>query len=301
MNMLLIFACVLIIGILCWGSYFRNKYKKMTAFFESDKIEEYVKNRNKQIQVPKEAGIIIDEVLQIVEREYSSEVLNKQMEYSVLQSQINPHFLYNTLDSIRGEALMDGNDNIANMTEKLSKFFRYCISSKGDWVTIREEINNVLDYFFIQQYRFEDKFKLETAITENCYDYYIPKMTLQPIVENAIYHGLESKKDGGIVKISVIETENNLKINIQDNGVGIPEEQLINMNHKLENNEYFAKIDTLKKKTGIALYNVNYRIKLCYGKDYGILLRSTVTMGTDVTILVPKQNMGQIEKNERII
>lgn len=301
MNILLIFACVLIIVIFCWGSYFRNKYKKMTAFFESKKIEEYVKNRNKQIQVPKEAGIIINEVLQIVEREYSSEVLNKQMEYSVLQSQINPHFLYNTLDSIRGEALMDGNDSIANMTEKLSKFFRYCISSKGDLVTIREEINNVLDYFFIQQYRFEDKFKLETAITENCYDYYIPKMTLQPIVENAIYHGLESKKDGGIVKISVIETENNLKINIEDNGVGIPEEQLINMNHKLENNEYFAKIDTLKKKTGIALYNVNYRIKLCYGKDYGILLRSTVTMGTDVTILVPKQNMGQMEKNERII
>lgn len=301
MNILLIFACVLLLVTFCWGSYFRNKYKKMTAFFESDKIEEYVKNRNKQVQVPKEAGIIINEVLQIVEREYSSEVLNKQMEYSVLQSQINPHFLYNTLDSIRGEALMDGNDNIANMTEKLSKFFRYCISSKGDLVTIREEINNVLDYFFIQQYRFEDKFKLETAIAENCYDYYIPKMTLQPIVENAIYHGLESKKDGGIVKISVIETENNLKISIEDNGVGIPEEQLINMNYKLENNEYFAKIDTLKKKTGIALYNVNYRIKLCYGKDYGILLRSTVTMGTDVTILVPKQIMGQMEKNERII
>ena len=128
-----------------------------------------------------------------IEKDYESKVLSKQMQYQALQSQINPHFLYNTLDSIRGEALMAGNENIASMTERLSRFFRYCISNKGNIATIRDEINNILDYFYIQEYRFGDKFHLEIEVDEECYSYKIPQMTLQPIVENAIFHGLERK------------------------------------------------------------------------------------------------------------
>ena len=105
----------------------------------------------------RQIGRIIEEFEQEkknIQEEALSHVLNKQVQYEALQSQINPHFLYNTLDSIRGEALIQGNESIAAMTERLSRFFRYCISNKGNIATIRDEINNVLDYFYIQEYRF---------------------------------------------------------------------------------------------------------------------------------------------------
>lgn len=226
-----------------------------------------------------------------IEKECMSKVLNKQMQYQALQSQINPHFLYNTLDSIRGEALIAGNESVAVMTERLSKFFRYCISNKGNIATIRDEINNILDYFFIQEYRFGDKFHLVTEIEEGCDQYKLPKMTLQPIVENAIFHGLERKKDGGTVSIKVFETEKNIKIQVSDNGVGIDEEVLYKINANLRRTEdETVKGDYTENddKTGIALQNVNDRIKLHYGNDYGIMVHSTKYLGTDVMVLIPK-------------
>ncbi len=225
------------------------------------------------------------------EKKYMSKVLTKQMQYQTLQSQINPHFLYNTLDSIRGEALMEGNDSIAAMTERLSRFFRYCISNKGNIATIRDEINNIADYFYIQEYRFGDKFHLKTEVEEDCYNYKIPQMTLQPIVENAIYHGLERKKDGGTVSIQVFETDKNVKILVSDNGVGMDEETLEQINKRLRSSaEYTLKGygESKSKKTGIALKNVNDRIRLHYGSDYGITVHSTKYLGTDVNILIPK-------------
>ena len=226
-----------------------------------------------------------------IEKECMSNVLNKQMQYQALQSQINPHFLYNTLDSIRGEALMAGNENIAAMTERLSRFFRYCISNQGHVATIRDEINNVLDYFYIQEYRFGDKFHLSTQIDEGCDQYKLPQMCLQPIVENAIFHGLERKKDGGTVSIHVFETDKNIKIQVSDNGVGIDEEELSKINQNLRRtDEELPRVNRSEhtQKTGIALQNVNDRIRIHYGNDYGITLHSTKYIGTDVMILIPK-------------
>ncbi|QHQ62842.1 sensor histidine kinase [Anaerocolumna sedimenticola] len=226
-----------------------------------------------------------------MEKECMSKVLTKQMQYQTLQSQINPHFLYNTLDSIRGEALMEGNGSIAAMTERLSRFFRYCISNKGNIATIRDEINNIADYFYIQEYRFGDKFHLKTEVEEECYNYKIPQMTLQPIVENAIYHGLERKKDGGTVSIQVFETEKNVKILLSDNGVGMDEETLEQINKRLRSSAEFTikgYEESKSNKTGIALKNVNDRIRLHYGSDYGITVHSTKYLGTDVNILIPK-------------
>ncbi len=232
------------------------------------------------------------------EKECMSKVLTKQMQYQALQSQINPHFLYNTLDSIRGEALMEGNASIAAMTERLSRFFRYCISNKGNIATIRDEINNISDYFYIQEYRFGDKFHLKTEVAEECYNYKIPQMTLQPIVENAIFHGLERKKDGGTVSIQIFETEKNIKILVSDNGVGMDEEVLQQINKRLRSSAEFtlrAYEEGKSKKTGIALKNVNDRIRLHYGSDYGITVHSTKYLGTDVEILIPK--VRENEKN----
>ena len=240
----------------------------------------------------RQIGRIIEEFEQEkknIQEEALSHVLNKQVQYEALQSQINPHFLYNTLDSIRGEALIQGNESIAAMTERLSRFFRYCISNKGNIATIRDEINNVLDYFYIQEYRFGEKFKLEMDVEDSCYGYRIPQMTLQPIVENAIFHGLERQKDGGAVRISIFETEKNVHIEISDNGAGMEETVLKEINDRLRRSDITnGRPPSDRRGGGIALQNVNDRIKLHYGKDYGIVLRSTRFLGTDVELLIPR-------------
>lgn len=282
---ILCITCILLLAIMI---YYMKKYFKLIKFLSGNNVEAVIKDEIISEIVPKHAIIIIKNISHFFHDEYSSEMLNKQMQYSALQSQINPHFLYNTLESIRGEALMCDNYNIANMTEKLSRFFRYCISSKGDFVTIREEIANVKDYFYIQRYRFDEKFELEIDVKEIYMEYYIPKLSLQPIIENAIYHGLENLKEGGKVNISIIPTEKNIRIIISDNGIGIKENELIKIREKLCNMECNGNLKEMKKTLGIALYNVNSRIKLCFGTEYGVLIRSTFGMGTDVEVMIPK-------------
>ncbi|MFP3156182.1 histidine kinase [Lachnospiraceae bacterium ZAX-1] len=273
---------------LVFAFFWRKKYKKIDAIFKYDNWDDYLTNPQSKMDLTKEQKELIDPILQKVSAKYSSEALNRQMKYSVLQSQINPHFLYNTLDSIRGEALMQENTSIAIMTERLSGFFRYCISTKGDFVTIRDEINNVLDYFYIQQYRFEDKFSLEIRSEESSYDFFVPKMILQPIIENSIYHGLERKKGKGNIKLIITETQKHLKIAVEDDGLGIKETQLKEINNNLRANVFQMKQDAMSEKSGIALYNVNNRIKLWYGDEYGVTVRSTIDMGTDVNMFLPK-------------
>ena len=162
-------------------------------------------------------------------RRDSAAIFDKQAELTALQSQINPHFLYNTLESIRGQALMDDNFEIAKMVEALGAFFRYSISRKGNLVTLRDEIANINNYMLIQRYRFNNRFSLEIIIDEEdevAYDFQIPRLIIQPVVENAIFHGLEEKLEGGRVIIEVIVTEKHLIITISDNGKGIPEDDM---------------------------------------------------------------------------
>lgn len=268
--------------------YYRVKYSRTIKFLTGDEFEKYIKTGILNLDMPSRDEEIIRNVVNKVGAEYSSEMLNKQIEYSILQSQINPHFLYNTLESIRGEALMADNEGIANMAERMSRFFRYSISNKGDIVTIGEELENVKDYFYIQQYRFEDKFSMVNNISQDCLDYYIPKMTLQPLVENSIYHGLECLKNGGEVNVNISSTNKNVRIVIIDNGIGIPEDKLLKIRKSLNSNEYADNLISTKKNKGIALYNVNSRIKIFFGGQYGLTLRSAEGIGTEIEILIPK-------------
>jgi len=210
-----------------------------------------------------------------------------ELEYKMLQSQINPHFLYNTLDSIRSEALKSGETVIAGMVEKLSRFFRYSISSTGNFVKLSEELNHINDYYYIQKFRFEDRLSLEVkVISTDTLDCYIPKMTLQPILENAITHGLENKLTPGKIEIVISETEKKVYININDDGVGIPKEHLKIINDRLSSSElYFEK---RSEKGGLALLNVNARLKLTFGQNYGIHVSSAVNVGTQMEIIIPR-------------
>lgn len=205
-------------------------------------------------------------------------LIRKRVEYNALQNQIDPHFLYNTLDSIRSRALLDENTEIASMTEILSKFFRYCISHSESLVQIREEVNHIKDYYYIQKYRFEDRFDMEIeAEGEDIYDYYIPKMTIQPLVENAMIHGLEKVNRKGHLILRLHQTDRKVVITVSDNGMGMKLDQLEKMNQRMSSALYSG--SKKGKHNSIAVANVNARIKITFGEEYGIHYQSWSSLG----------------------
>ncbi|SET00003.1 two-component system, sensor histidine kinase YesM [Natronincola peptidivorans] len=227
---------------------------------------------------------------EIIDTKELIEGSKKHAEYLALQNQINPHFLYNTLEGIRSEALIEGVDSIANMTETLATFFRYTISNVDRLVSLEDEIANVEDYYKIQKFRFGEKLDYSIQIQADDHEEIlkarIPKLTLQPIFENAIFHGVERKMGMGILTLKVLATRKRLIITISDNGVGIEEERVRTLNEKLRGASLeYMKED--KNKGGIALLNVNNRIKLIFGDEYGIYVYSKVGAGTDVEITIP--------------
>ena len=228
---------------------------------------------------------------ELTEKEYNETILRKQAELNALQGQINPHFLYNTLDTIRGQALWEGIDSIAEMTQALAKCLRYCININNDMVTLAEEFENVENYIKIQKTRFGEKLQFEIDIDEQAdrdiLHYKVPRLTIQPIVENAVYHGLEKKKEKGKVTIKAFATETRLSINIIDNGLGIPVKRLKILNKNLYLGQTSNSKEDSEKKQSIGLYNVNQRIKLYYGDEFGLRIQSIEGKKTNVEIIVP--------------
>lgn len=217
----------------------------------------------------------------------SFELSKRQAQYQALQNQINPHFLYNTLESIRSEALISGLGSVADMCEALATFFRYTISNQADVVTVDEELQNIKTYFYIQQYRFGSRLSLKIEYEEEDVDSLVrcklPKLTLQPIVENAIIHGIEQKLGNGTVTIKLLMTQRCLLIRISDDGVGMDPEILEKVNQRMAGN-----VPPGSGKGGIAIANVNNRIRLLFGETYGVIVYSTLGVGTDVEISLPR-------------
>lgn len=231
--------------------------------------------------------------------------LNKrQAQYLALQNQINPHFLYNTLESIRGEALIAGLDGVADMTEALAKFFRYTITKVENLVSVEEELDNCETYFGIQKYRFGDRLKLHIEYDPDEYEKImncrIPKLTLQPILENSIIHGTELKLGAGNLYIRFACTEDRLIICVSDDGVGMDEEKLAALNRKLGRaNDSLNSSE--EEKGGIALVNVNNRIHLIFGDEYGMHVYSVPQRGTDVKITIPLTENDREVKNRSVL
>lgn len=222
---------------------------------------------------------------QLITRESNAQLMKKQAELDALQSQINPHFLYNTLDCIRGQAIRYGLSDIEVMTRALSKLFRYSISNHSTMVTLEEELANVDSYLLIQQMRFNNKFIKKTSIDDDALPCKIPKLIIQPIIENAIHHGLETKLGQGTLTIRAYITEQRLIVNISDDGSGISQSQLEKINACLESNTPIENEEAHKQSVG--LINVNSRIKLSFGNYYGLNVYSTKDIGTDVQINLP--------------
>jgi two-component system sensor histidine kinase YesM len=233
-----------------------------------------------------------DELIALLMEENQSDKLleenRRQAQYLALQNQINPHFLYNTLEAIRSEALIGGLVNVAEMSETLARFFRYIISNTSGLVLLEDELKNVKDYFAIQKFRFGDRMSLDLKISPDnpILGYHLPKLILQPIVENAIIHGLEEKVEGGTITISAEHNENDVVIIIEDDGVGMDSKVLVELNRKL-NDHSPRKDDGEKKKGGIAIANVNERLQLLFGLQYGLAYYSVTGIGTKVEIRLP--------------
>lgn len=223
----------------------------------------------------------------VMEEKYMLQLMNQQAELDALQNQINPHFLYNTLDTIRGKAYEDNALEIANMTEMLALLFRYTVGQKNELITIEEELQSVDNYIGIQQYRFNTRYEVLREIEDSkLLEYMIPKLILQPIVENTFKYGFSDKRSKICIKIEVFETQNRMVIRIGDNGRGMSVEKLRYINEQLGKKDVGEKEKT-DKQGGIALFNINARIKLLYGKEYGIAVYSVENVGTAVEISLP--------------
>lgn len=218
-------------------------------------------------------------------RQAKAESKQRHAELRALQAQINPHFLYNTLGTISSLAILEGVDSISRMAEALSEFFRYSIHNDEIMVTLRDELAQVERYFTIQRIRYGERISLEVDVPESLSNQPLVKLTLQPLVENACIHGLESTGQG---KIKICSRINGRKVMIliTDTGVGISETDLLNIRATLEHPEA---AEETGNQYGIGLRNVQTRLKLHYGTEYGLQIESKEGDGTTVILNIPYQ------------
>jgi two-component system sensor histidine kinase YesM len=210
----------------------------------------------------------------LIEKEYKSKLKQREMELEYLQSQINPHFLYNTLDSIRWMALMRGEQEIAVQIEALSDVFRHSLNSGEKYTTLKQEIASLEAYMLIQKSRYGDNIAYVLQIEKGLENYRILKLLIQPLVENAILHGIEKKAGGGTIWVEVSEWEGKIKCGIRDDGIGGDEAEI---NRYIQGNS---------KRGSFALKNIHERIQLEYGEEYGLQFFSS-REGTAVILYLP--------------
>ena len=226
---------------------------------------------------------MIIEIKQLLDDSIEEHENLKKSELKVLQSQINPHFLYNTLDAILWLAEGKENTKVVELVSALSKFFRISLSKGRDFIKINDEIEHSRSYLIIQKIRYEDVLDYEIDIDDNILDYVILKLILQPIIENAIYHGIKNKRGGGKIILKGYSEEMTIVFEVIDNGTGIKEDVLKQIQEDLGSDNNLPEI----KKRGFGLYNVDRRIRLYYGKEYGLCVSSQYSKGTNVKICIP--------------
>ena len=217
----------------------------------------------------------------------------RKQEFDTLQSQINPHFLYNTLDIIVWMIENEQKNEAVKAVTALARFFRISLSKGKSIITVRDELEHVRSYLMIQQMRFKNKFSYDIQAEEECMELTSLKLILQPLVENAIYHGMEFMDGDGEIIVSVFKKEDDLMITVSDNGLGMTEVQVLS----LFSDEVRV---TSKKGSGIGVKNVNERIKLYFGERYGLTIDSEPDEGTTITIRLPVVPYhSNLEKEER--
>lgn len=232
---------------------------------------------------------MIEQIDVLIKKNYESQLMKQEAQISALQSQINPHFLYNTLAVIDGMALKNGQTDIAEVSQVLGDIFRYSTGG-NELATIEEELIQTGKYLQIYKFRKGHKLTFDIHIDPEVKDYLLPKLLIQPLVENAIIHGIDEKRDGGHIRIEAKGYKDKIKLNINDDGIGMDEEALNTLREKVIKEENLRTYWHNKGEHHIGLANVNNRIKNHYGEAYGLQINSKKTLGTFIEITIPRQD-----------
>ncbi|WP_158299390.1 cache domain-containing sensor histidine kinase [Paenibacillus antri] len=245
-----------------------------------ERIDEATASGGDFVLLERSVDRLIYRVKSLMEQTYRAEVQRREAELKALQAQINPHFLYNTLDTINWIAIGRNATDISQMIDGLAKYFRLSLNKGRDLTSVADELQLAEVYLDLQKTRFPSSFEYEIELAEEAAKYYIPKLTLQPIVENALLHGIrKSKAKSGVIRIRARKEGDALTLEVEDDGIGMDEERARRL---LVEPTRESKPDEGGSSYG--LYNVNERIKLFAGPDYGLSIRSRPNEGTTVTV-----------------
>ena len=305
-NIILICLLIIILAILIPGLlvhyftvYFTSRVLILRQAMHQASNEDYeivnsVSGQDELSEAFSDLEIMVQKIKQKDADMYKSRIDEKElitaqqaMEFKMLASQINPHFLYNTLETIRMKAFTVGDREVATAIKLLGKSMRYVLENTGtSFTTLNRELEHVENYLAIQKLRFGQKFdsELETEKDIDPSRLYILPLLLQPIVENALIHGLEEKETGGQIKISILREESYICIDVYDNGCGMNEEELTELQKNIE-------IKDMSRNRSIGLYNINQRMKLSYGEDCKVQIFSAPDEGTTIRLRIPQEKM----------
>lgn len=228
-------------------------------------------------------NIMIGKIRELLDSKVKEQENLKRAELRALQAQINPHFLYNTLDTIIWMAEAKRTDQVIEIVSALSSFFRISLSKGRDWITIAEEVERTRSYLTIQKMRYRDILDFKIEVDEAVANFTILKLILQPLVENALYHGIKNKRQGGVIWVRACQkNEAEVELEVEDNGIGFTPEKLTRLQEELEDDS-----GDIRLESGFGIGNVNKRIRLYYGRPYGLTVHSEYTTGTRVTLVIP--------------
>lgn len=269
----------------------RDKFDSFVEVKGSDEVAQLGEMFNLMVRRLRE---LIGEVYQSELDRRENALRTKEVELYALQTQINPHFLFNTLNMIRGKLLIAGDRENAKVIGLLAKSFRMMLKKGGATIRLSEELDFISSYLQIQQYRFGDKFTYEIDVPEEEMDVLVPKLCIQPIVENAISHGIELSPNPSHIRISGQRSGNLLLLTIRDNGLGIPPERLAEIQQRLNSDE------SLAGDAHIGLQNVQHRLQHLFGEGHGLEVTSEAGAWTIVTMSIPRDRQGETPDVQRV-
>jgi len=258
----------------------------LQALMTSDNVDEIT-------ELGMSFNIMIGKIKELLDSKIREQENLKKAELRALQAQINPHFLYNTLDTIIWMAESKKTDQVVKIVSALSDFFRISLSKGMDWITIGEEMHLIRSYLTIQKMRYRDILDFKIEVNEEVAENTILKLLLQPLVENALYHGIKNKRQGGTISVRARRNgKDEVLLEVEDDGIGFAPERLAQLRAWLEDDS-----GDIRLESGFGIGNVNRRIRLYYGRPYGLSIQSEYTIGTCVTLVIPAK-METVPLNE---